>query len=162
MKAAFILASLALAAASSAFAPNAAAQAVEIVPAPGGGGRIIAPRPLPPPGWVYRWVAPLYRTVTEQVWIPESRRMVAVWVEIVPGRLEQVWREVVTPGHWETRTRQELVSAGHYELVRIDPPIIIDPPRIFVTGPRTVGVEGYASGPGEDLSKFSGLSEWPR
>ncbi|HVT82360.1 MAG TPA: hypothetical protein VHM90_17080 [Phycisphaerae bacterium] len=144
------------AAAIAAVSMFTAAPASAIVPI---GGR--GPLPVAPPGWVYRYVGPVYRTVADQVWIAETRRLVPVWVETSPGRMEQVYREVITPGHWETRTRQELVSAGHYELVQISPPIYI-PPRVVVVNPGTAGVEGYASGQGEDMSKFSGLSEWPK
>ncbi len=154
MKLTHILAVAVITGLSSLAAPSASA----IVPIGGGRG----PMPAPPPGWVYRYVGPVYRTVSEQVWVAEARRLVATWVEIAPGRMEQVYREVITPGHWETRTRQELVSAGHYELVQITSPPIYIPPRIVVVNPGTAGVEGYATGSGEDLSKFSGLSEWPK
>jgi hypothetical protein len=158
-----------------------ASAASGIVPIGGGGVAIIRPpTPAPPPGWVYRWVAPMYQTITEQVWVPERVEWVKQWMEITPGHLEQVLRQVVTPGHYETRTRRVLVSDGHYELVRIEPPpiiveppivirppIIVDPPivirpPIVAPNPRTVGVEGYKSGAGEDLSKFSPLKEWPK
>ena len=123
-------------------------------------------RPAPAPGWTYIWVAPVYRTVTERNWIPGSTQMVPEWMEISPGRWEQVWRQIVTPGHWEMATRQVLISDGHWELVRIDPPPPrfppVLPPPVFVRNPGTAGVEGYGSGPVEDLSKFSPLTEWPK
>jgi hypothetical protein len=143
----------------------------------GGAGRgIIAPprpSPVPPVGWEYVWVAPVYRTVTEQNWVPEKVQWVAEWREISPGRYQQVWRQIVTPGYWQTTTRRVLVSAGHWELVAInpppppfiEPPIVLPPvypPPIIVRNPGTVGVEGYARGGGEDLSKFSPLMEWPK
>jgi hypothetical protein len=129
---------------------------------------IPAPRPVPPPGWSYVWIAPVYQTVTDRHWVPEAARWVQEWREISPGRFEQVWRQIITPGHWETTTRRILVSPGHWELVRmgpppiiVEPPVVISPPAIM-PGPRTVGVEGYSSGPGEDLSKFSPLTQWPK
>ncbi len=140
--------------------------AAATLPAPAGaqfsGGRGSGPRPAPPPGWVYRYIAPVYRTVTDQIWVAESRQLVPAWIETSPGRMEQVWREVVTPGHWMTSSHQELVAAGHYDLVQVDPPVVIMPqPRVVFVNPGTAGVEGYASAPTEDLSKFSGLAEWP-
>jgi hypothetical protein len=143
----------------------------------GGRGMISPPRPspYPPGGYEYVWVAPVYQNITEQSWVPERVEWVAEWREISPGRYEQVYRQIVTPGRWVTSTRRVLVSPGHYELIAINPrpPIIIDPPivinppiivrpPIFVRTPGTVGVEGYAGGRLEDLSKFSSLSEWPK
>jgi hypothetical protein len=141
----------------------------------GGGRGMIAPmpRPMPPSGWQYVWVAPVYQTVADQTWVPERVEWVAEWREISPGRYEQVWRQLVTPGHWVTSTRRVLVSAGHWELVAVSPPwppMIIEPPYvmppvsppIYVRGSGTVGVEGYSSYGGEDLSRFSPLSEWPK
>jgi hypothetical protein len=129
---------------------------------------IPAPRPVPPPGWSYVWVPPVYKTVTNRTWVPEVVRWVQEWREISPGRFEQIWRQIVTPGHWEMTPRRVLVSDGHWELVRVEPPpVIVEPPvvirpPVIVPGPRTVGVQGYNSGPGEDLSKFSPLTEWPK
>ena len=121
------------------------------------------PRPVPPPGFVYEWVAPIYRTITDRVWIADRVELVADWMETSPGRWEQVWRQVVIPGHWQTATRKVLISPGYWRLARIEPPPIIVPlPRPAVIGPATVGVDGYRSGPGEDLSKFSPLTEWPK
>jgi len=125
------------------------------------------PRPLPPPGWTYLWIAPVYRTVTDRNWVPETVQMVPQWIEISPGRLEQVWRQIITPGHWEITTRQVLIAEGHWELVRVDPPPppyppVFPPPPVIVRNPGTVGVDGYGSGPVEDLSKFSPLTEWPK
>jgi hypothetical protein len=109
----------------------------------------------------------VYRSVTERHWVPEIVRWVQEWCEVAPGRFEQVWRQIVTPGHWETTTRRVLVSPGHWELVRANPPmppgrppVVIVPPT--APNPGTVGVEGYSSGPGEDLRNFSPLTEWPR
>jgi len=135
----------------------------------GGSGRgptIVRPTPAPPPGWVYRWIGPVYQTIPDRIWIADRIEMVREWVEISPGRLEQVWRQIVTPGHYETTTRRVLVSDGHYELVRVDPPVYISPPIIVsppvvVWNPGTVGVDGYKTVSTEDLSKFSPLTEWP-
>ncbi len=126
----------------------------------------LPPRPPgpAPAGWVYRYVPPAYQTVLDRVWIPGSVEWVSEWVWI-DGRYQQVMRQVVRPGHYETTTRQVMVSAGYWQLVRIDPvpgPIPVPLPRPVVVNPETVGVEGYRSGPGEDLSMFSGLSEWPK
>jgi hypothetical protein len=120
--------------------------------------------PTPPYGYTYRWVPPQYRTVVERVWVPERTQMVEDWVQISPGKWEKVWRTVTIPGHYETVRRTELVAAGYWQLVRVDPPVYPRPvpmPRPVVSEPGTVGVEGYSKGSGEDLSKFSGLSEWP-
>ena len=132
------------------------------------GGRS-GPRPMPPVGWTYVWVAPAYRTVTTQTWIPGTTQLVEDWMETSPGRFEKIWRQVTTPGHYETTTRQVVVSDGHWELVRVDPPpvyinppIYVNPPVVVVRSGGTVGVDGYASGPVEDLSKFTPLSDWPK
>jgi hypothetical protein len=117
----------------------------------------------PPAGYVYRWVPPVYRTVTERVWIPERIERVEQWVEVSPGCWERVWRTIVIPGRYEHVTRRVLVSAGYWQLVRVDRPWPrpVPLPRPVITNPPTVGVEGYSRSGGEDLSKFSGLSEWP-
>ncbi len=149
------------------FAPAVLAQEA------GGGGRgmvplpIPSPRPMPPPGWTCIWVAPVYQNITERSWVPEAVQMVSEWREIAPGRYEQVWRQIVIPGHWVTTMRRVLVSDGHWELVRLDPPPMppmppVRPPVIVVRNPGTVGVSGYGSGPVEDLSKFTPLAEWPK
>ena len=132
----------------------------------------LPPQPMPPLGWEYVWVAPVYQTVTDRNWVPEKVQWVAEWREISPGRYEQVWRQIVTSGYWQSTTRRVLVSAGHWELVAINPPppVFIQPPiflppvypPIIVRGPGTVGVQGYSSGPVEDLSKFSSLRGWPK
>jgi hypothetical protein len=142
------------------FLCNGAAQA--IVPVQGG-GRPPGPAPV---GWAYRWVPPTYRNIVDRVWIAERRDLVQDWVQVSPSRWEQVWREVVIPGHWDTTVRQVLVTPGRWELVRIDAPpprpIPLPPPVVILpTNPPTVGVEGYKNEPGEDLSKFSPLREWP-
>jgi len=142
------------------------AQAVD---AGGGGGRGIIslprPMPVPPEGWVYRYAGPVYQTVVERVWIADRVEMVSQWMEISPGRLEQVWRQVVIPGHWETTTRRVLVADAHWELVRLDPPVPVPyypPPVVVIIPPAgTVGVDGYGTFQTEDLSKFSPLKEWP-
>jgi hypothetical protein len=133
---------------------------------------MIAPAPPAPPGWAYRWVPPTYRTVFDRLWIPQQCTPVVDWVEISPGHFVQTWRNVLTPGHWQTTTRRELLDPGHWELVALAPPprfrpLPVEPipmplPRPVVLAPTgTVPVEGYSSGPGEDLSAFSGLREWP-
>ena len=35
-------------------------------------------------------------------------------------------------------------------------------PVVLLADVRSVGVQGYASGPIEDLSKFSPLTDWPK
>ncbi len=122
-------------------------------------------RPVPPAGWGYQWVPPVYQTVAERQWAAERRDLVTDWVEVGPGRWAQVMREVVVvPGHWEVTTRQVQVSGGYWQLVRVDPPPYVPAvplPRPVVL-PGAVGVDGYQSAEGgEDLSRFSGLSEWP-
>ena len=126
----------------------------------------IGPRPPgpAPAGWVYRYVPPVYRTIADRVWISERVEWVSEWAW-VNGQYQQVYRQVVRPGHYETTTRQVLVAAGYWQLVRLDPPprpMPMPRPYPVVVNPGTVGVEGYRSGPGEDLSPFSGLSEWPK
>ena len=152
--------------------------AMGLVGPPGGGGgrgpmptlvRISPPpRPIAPPGYVYQWVPPAYQTVTDRVWIPEKTEWVRQWVEITPGRLEEVMRQVVTPGHYESAMRTVLVSNGYWQLVMVDPlppPVIIPstPRPVVVWNPGTVNVDGYQPGvQTEDLRKFSGLKEWPK
>jgi len=145
-----------------------AAQAQSFVPLPppgDGGGRVV---PWAPEGWAYRWVPPQYDWVSRRVWVEGRTEWVREWVEI-RGHMEEVWRQVTTPGRWEERSERMLVSAGRWELVRLSPPWPVEPwprpipvPRPFVTPSGTVGVDGYASGGGEDLSKFSGLRDWPK
>ena len=115
-----------------------------------------APRPPAPQGWTYQWVPPTYRTLSDRTWIPERRAMFDDWAYI-DGRWERIYRESIVPGHWESTTRQVLVSPGYWQLVQLFPPPPQPPARIG----GTVGVEGYANSTGEDLSKFSPLTEWP-
>jgi hypothetical protein len=139
-----------------------------VAPRPPGGGPV--GRPTPPPGWTYQWVPPAYRTVYDRTWVADQVRWVTDWVQVSPGRYEQVWRQVVTPGHWETTTRQVLVSNGYWQLVRVDlprpgpfpPGPWNQPPVMWPSSPGTVGVEGYGARETEDLGKFSPLREWPR
>ncbi len=154
MKSKFALAAMLMAAVLAMGAAPALAL-VRIVPAP----PIV--RPPAPAGYAYQWVVPVLRTVRDQVWIPRHVEMVQDWVEVSPGRYEMVMRQNITPGHYETTTRQVVASEGYWQLVRIDPPLPVPVPVVVVVNPGTVGVEGYGSGPGEDLSKFSGLREWP-
>jgi hypothetical protein len=61
------------------------------------------------------WVAPVYRTVCDRVWVPdqfENREVVFYhhgWRHV---RHEQV---LVAPGHYEDLNRLALVAPGHYE-----------------------------------------------
>jgi hypothetical protein len=137
--------------------PASTAQAIVPLPPPR--------RPAPPPGWTYRWVPPTYSTVMHRVWVEGTTEWVVDYI-YRDGRYEQVWRQVRTPGHWESRTERVEVRPGYWQLVRIDPPPY-EPrpypmPRPWQPGTPTVGVDGYGSGPGEDLSKFSPLREWPK
>jgi len=130
---------------------------------------IVGPIPRPPGptpvGYAYRWVPPVYRTVTDRSWVGERIERVMQWTEISPGRWANVLCDVLVPGHWEATTRQVQVSGGYWQLVAVDPmppPVIVPLPRpVDMRGGGTVGVDGYGSGGGEDLSKFSGLSAWP-
>jgi hypothetical protein len=89
---------------------------------------IAIPRPIPPPpppgdGWVwvpptYRWVwarvwrEPVYQTVTESVWVPDEYgwRTTCYWDgQQYVQRQEWV---LITPAHYETRTRRAMVSPG--------------------------------------------------
>jgi hypothetical protein len=129
-------------------------------------------RPTPPPGWTYRWVPPTYSTVTRRVWIEGTTEWVCDWVWRY-DRYEPVWRRVTSPGHWEERTERVEVRPGRWELVRVEPTPYPGPypgpyplPRPIPTprpwqGTPTVGVDGYSSGPTEDLGKFTPLREWP-
>jgi hypothetical protein len=131
--------------------------------------KAIVPLPPRPPGpapvgWVYRYVQPVYTTVTERIWVPERIDWVSEWAW-VDGRYQQVYRQVVRPGHFETTTRRVLISPGYWQLVRADVvpmPVPLPRPIPVVGNPGTVGVEGYHTGPGEDLSRFSPLTEWPK
>src|SRR4051794_7520038 len=96
-----------------------------VVPLPQGGGR--GPRPIPPMGWSYQWVPPVYQTVTDRAWVEERRDWTSEWVEVRPGRWEQVWRQTVVPGHWDWTTRQVMVAAGYWQLVRASPPVVVVP-----------------------------------
>jgi len=118
-------------------------------------------QPEPPVGYYYRWAPPVYRTVYDRVWVEERTERVMQWVEVAPGRWQECWTVRTIPAHWETTTRQVLVSAGYWELVRIEPPRPIPMPHPVVITPGPVGVDGYSQHGGEDLSKFSPLSEWP-
>jgi len=123
----------------------------------------LPPRPFTPPGYACRWVPPLYRTLSDRVWVDARVDMVPQWFETSPGHMERLYRQVITPGHWESTARQVLIADGHWELVAITPP---PPPVVVVPAPwpprgGTVGVEGYDSRPGENPNPFSGLSEWP-
>ena len=129
------------------------------------------PRPTPPPGpspsgYVYQYVEATYRTISERTWVPDRIDWVTeyVWIN---GRYEQVYRQIVRPGHYETTTRRVLVSPGYWVLVRVETyppyprPVPLPRPVPVIVNPGTVGVDGYRSGPGEDLSKFSPLKDWP-
>ena len=142
------------------------AHAQSFVPLPPpGGGRVV---PTAPEGWAYRWVPADYEWVARRVWIEGRTEWVREWVEI-RGHMEEVWRQVTTPGRWEDRSERVIVNPGRWELVRVGPPYPVEPwprplplpHRVVVTG-GTVGVEGYAQGGDEDMSKFSGLREWPK
>jgi hypothetical protein len=132
---------------------------------------IVAPWPVPieppicpeaPSGYTYRWVPAVCRTVSERVWVGERTQWVEDWIQVAPGRWERVWRTITIAGHYETITRREVVSEGYWQLVRVVPMPRPVPYEHVDRVPGTVGVEGYSRGAGEDLSKFSGLSEWPK
>ena len=118
----------------------------------------LPPRPFVPPGYACRWVPPVYRAVSDRIWVEQRVDMVPGWYEISPGHMERLYRQVITPAHWETTIHQVLIADGHWDLVAIAPP-----PPIFVPQPlpAAVGVEGYDSRAGESLNQFSGLGEWP-
>jgi hypothetical protein len=140
------------------------------------GAIVLLPRPSRPPapvGWTYEWVPPVFQQVTERAWTPGASVWVRTWIEIAPGCPEEVWRTVETPGHWSWTTRQVITSPGYWRLVKLLPPPTVSPPmlppgppvllpRPEGVGPPSTGVEGYSSTGGEDLGKFSGLSEWPK
>jgi hypothetical protein len=140
---------------------SALGQAVRIMPIPRP-PVWVPPRPEPPPGYYYRWVPPVYRTVYDRVWVEETTQRICQWMEIAPGRWERVWTTTTIPAHWETTARRLLVSDGYWQLVQIAPPPQPIPlPYPVYRNPPTVGVDGYAQHGGEDLRKFSPLSEWP-
>ena len=126
----------------------------------------LPPRPPGPApvGWVYQYVQPVYQTVTDRIWVAERIDWVTEWVWI-EGRYQQVYRQVVRPGRFETTTRRVLISAGSWRLVRVEVvpmPVPLPRPIPVVGNPGTVGVDGYRTGQGEDLSRFSPLTEWPK
>jgi len=154
------------------FSKLLAAAVVLVMAGPVGAKMIVSPPwpvpieppvcPEPPVGYTYRWVPAVYRTITERVRVEERAQQVEDWVQVGPGRWERVWRTVTIPAHYESVTRRELVSEGYWQLVRVMPyPRPMPYPGPVVSDPPTVGVEGYSQRGGEDLSKFSGLSEWP-
>jgi hypothetical protein len=136
------------------------------------------PRVPAPPGDFWVWVPPTYRTVYDRVWQPPGVQTVTetVWV---PDRYgwrtvcyweggqyvqRQEWG-VVSPAHWETRTRQvhtpgqwvmvprqELISGGHWEWrgPTPAPPAPTPTPQPRTPAPRPSGLE-----------PFSPLWEWP-
>ena len=76
------------------------------------------------------WVEPVYQTVYDRMWCPAVTKDVCakVWVEPVyevrdivvwDGYHHRVVREnvQVSPGHWEERHHQVVVSDGHYDTV---------------------------------------------
>jgi hypothetical protein len=141
------------------------AQSFVPLPPPAEGGRVVPPAP---DGWAYRWIPARYDWVTRRVWIEGRTEWVREWVEI-RSHMEEVWRQITSPGHWEERSERVMVNPGRWELVRIGPPYPVEPrpgpfplPHPIESPSGTVGVEGYARGGGEDLSKFSGLREWPK
>ncbi len=150
----------------SAAAPKAAADA-------------FLPRPISPPGFAYQWVPPVYQTVRQQIWIGEKIQTLPEWIEISPGYLQQVWHDVITPGHWEITSRQIQIADGHWQLIEISPPpVFITPPIVVIPPPftppviihpqptfssgTTVTVEGYAPGDSASPTPFSGLTAWPK
>ena len=120
---------------ASVLVSTAQAQAIVAIDSGGGGGRGGPPRPspVPPPRLGLSLDSPAYQNITDQVWIADRTQLVQEWVEITPGRLEQVWRQVVIPGHWETTTRRVLIADGHWELVQINP--FPQPPIVIVPSP---------------------------
>ena len=104
---------------------------------------------------------PVYRTVYDRIWVEERTERVLDWVEIAPGRWAQRWAIVTIPEHYETTTRRVLVSAGYWQLIRIEPPPRPIPLPRPVVSFGTVGVDGYSRQVGDDLSKFSPLYDWP-
>jgi hypothetical protein len=112
-------------------------------------------------------VPPTYSTVIRRVWVEGTSQWVCDWIWRY-DHYEASWRRVVSPGHWEERPERVESRPGYWELVRIEPPVPYPLPRPYPLptprpwqGTPTVGVQGYSSGPGEDLSKFSPLRDWP-
>jgi hypothetical protein len=76
---------------------------------------ITAPAPVYETREVRVWVDPVYRTVCERVWVPDQ----VEYRDVVHHGYHRQWiereRVLVTPGHFEDVTRQELVTPGHWE-----------------------------------------------
>jgi hypothetical protein len=107
------------------------------------GGPVYAPAPVivaPPVQRV--WVEPVYRAVTEQVWVPDQYQTVIdhVWIDPVTQTVtDRVWvpdqfawsdvdhvdangrhyttkeKVLAQPGHFENQPRQVVVTPGHYQ-----------------------------------------------
>ena len=63
------------------------------------------------------WCEPVFRTVTERVWCPARFEFRTVETRRGHRIYRETTRVEVEPGHYEERTRQELVSAGYFKTV---------------------------------------------
>ncbi|MDB5321667.1 MAG: hypothetical protein JWN40_3298 [Phycisphaerales bacterium] len=138
------------------------------------------PRPPHPPfppgdGWI--WIPPTYRTVYERIWQPPTYQTVTetLWITdqygwrtictweggqyvqrqewvLIPAHYETRTRQIlVSPGAWTWGPRQELVTPGHWERIGpIHPPVPVPFPQPQPPTARPPGLE-----------PFSPLWEWP-
>jgi hypothetical protein len=134
------------------------------IPAPPGRGWVWVP-PVYRTVYTRTWRPPVYQTVTENVWIPDRYdwQTVCTWENgqyvqreawvLIPGHFETQTRQVmISPGWWTLAPRQELVSPGHGEWrgPAPMPPPVPQPTPPVTPAPRPPGLE-----------PFSPLWEWP-
>jgi len=160
----------------------ALASAQEITTAQRMQGMFLIPRPPrmppPPPGEHWVWVPPTYETVYDRIWQPPSIRTITetIWIPdrmgwrticywdngqyvqrqewgvLTPGHFETRTRDVETPGQWVTVPRRTLITPGHWEWRGPGrPPGLPLPP----TNPPS------STGRPPGLEPFSPLWEWP-
>ena len=74
-----------------------------------------APAPVYETREVHVWIDPVYRTVCERVWVPDQFE----YRDVVRYGYHHRWierqRVLVSPGHFEDVSRQELLAPGHWE-----------------------------------------------
>ena len=80
---------------------------------------VIVTTPAPAPVYETRevrvWVEPVYRSVCDRDWVPDQ----VEYRDVVHHGYHRRWiereRVLVTPGHFEDMTHQDLVTPGHWE-----------------------------------------------
>ena len=76
---------------------------------------IAAPAPVYETREVRVWVEPVYRSVCQRVWVPDQFEFRDVVHQGYHHRWIERERVLVTPGHFEDVTHQEVVTPGHWE-----------------------------------------------